>query len=58
VIVDLITTDGQAGVLKNLKRKTEAADKMFEHLVTLMWDELKIKRVNDYTKKEEIPSWL
>jgi hypothetical protein len=58
VTVDLISTDGQANVLANLKRKTEAADVMFEHLVALMMDELKIKRQNDYTKQEEVPSWL
>jgi hypothetical protein len=58
VTVDLVSTEGQAGVLANLKRKTEAADKMFEHLVALMWSELKIQRKNDYTKPEEVPSWL
>ena len=58
VTIDLITTDGQAGVLANLKRKTEAADKMFAQLVALMWHELKIEKKNEYTKPEEIPSWL
>lgn len=58
VTIDLISTEGQAGVLANLKRKTEQADKMFDHLVSLMRDELKITKKNEYTKKEEIPSWL
>jgi len=58
VVVDIISTEGQAGVLANMKRKTEAADKMFERLVALMMDELKIERTNIYTKKEEAPSWL
>jgi len=58
VTVDLISTDGQAQVLSNLKRKAEAADKMFEHLVSLMRNELKITKENNYTKKEEVPSWL
>jgi hypothetical protein len=31
---------------------------MFEKLVALMRDELKITRSNIYTSKEEIPSWL
>jgi len=58
VTVDVISTEGQAGVLANLKRKTEAAERMFEHLVSLMRDELKIKTVNECTKKEKVPSWL
>mgnify|MGYP001071305706 FL=1 len=58
VTVDLIATEGQALVLDNLKRKMVAAEKMFEQLVALMRDELEIKRVNDYTKKERVPTWL
>ena len=58
VTVDMITTDGQADVLKNLLRKSDAAEKMFDNLVTLMWNELKIKNTNEYTRKEELPSWL
>lgn len=58
VTVDLISTEGQAVVMQNLKRKTEAAEKMFEHLVSLMRNELKLTKINEYTKKEVIPSWL
>jgi hypothetical protein len=31
---------------------------MFDQLVKMMWNELKIKKQNDYTKKVELPSWL
>jgi hypothetical protein len=26
--------------------------------VTMMWKEMKIEKRNEYTKKEEVPSWL
>lgn len=58
VVIDIISTEGQSGVLKNLKAKAKAAEKMFEHLVSLMRDELNIKRENPYKRKEEVPSWL
>jgi hypothetical protein len=58
VTVDMITTDGQADVLANLNRKAQNAESMFQNLVCMMQNELMIKKVNDYTQKEEIPSWL
>jgi superfamily II DNA or RNA helicase len=58
VTVDMVTTDGQDNVLENLNRKSAAADKMFELLVSMMWRELKLETQNEYTKKEKVPSWL
>jgi len=58
VTVDVISTEGQAGVLANLKRKTEAAERMFDHLVSLMRNELRITNEDHYTTKEEAPTWL
>jgi superfamily II DNA or RNA helicase len=58
VTVDMITTDGQDNVLDNLNRKSAAADKMFDQLVGMMWRELKLETKNEYTKKEQVPSWL
>lgn len=58
VTVDIISTDGQESVLLNLKRKSVAAEKMFDWLVALMRNELRITRQDKYTEKEEIPSWL
>jgi hypothetical protein len=58
VTVDMITTDGQADVLQNLNRKAEQASRMFDHLVALMWQELKVVQTTGYNKKEELPQWL
>jgi hypothetical protein len=58
VTVDMITTDGQENVLKNLERKAEQAGVMFDKLVQMMGREMKIEKRNEYTKKEDVPSWL
>jgi hypothetical protein len=59
VVVDMITTDGQNNVLRNLERKTEQASKMFSLLVQLMCQELKVDNQHRHnTKQEEIPAWL
>ncbi len=58
VIVDTISSEGERGVLANLQRKAEQADRMFSELVRLMQHELKIERKNDHIKKMEVPGWL
>lgn len=58
VVVDMITTDGQADVLANLNRKTEQATAMFDSLVSFMWREMLVQKITGYAKKEEIPQWL
>ena len=58
VTVDIISTEGQRDVLRNLERKAAAADKMFSQLVLMMWKELKLEQTNNYTQKEVLPSWL
>lgn len=58
VVVDCVTTEGQDRVMANLKRKAEAADRMFEQLVAMMRDELRIEKMNQYTRKMEVPAWL
>lgn len=58
VTVDMITTDGQEGVMDNLQRKSDQASVMFDQLVGMMWKEMKIERKNEYTKKQERPQWL
>lgn len=58
VNVDIISTNGQVIIFENLRRKAEAADRMFDMLVEYMQDELKIKRDDKYTKPEEVPAWL
>lgn len=58
VQIDVITSDGEANVLANLQRKTEAAAVMFSKLVELMNNELHIHKPNPFTKTQNIPLWL
>jgi hypothetical protein len=56
--VDVIETEGDRDVLKNLQRKARNADAMFSNLVTEMNNVLRINRAAAFTTKEQIPSWL
>lgn len=58
VRVDIITTEGERGVMRNLQRKAVQADEMFSNLVTEMNQALAIERASNMTKEMEIPSWL
>jgi len=58
VLVNLVTSEGEIGVMRNLQRKALAADKMFDNLVKEMDNATSIKQINQFTKKEAIPSWL
>lgn len=58
VHVDMVTTEGEQGVLANLQRKAGQADRMFSHLVEEMAHELTIQRQNNFTTTQEVPSWL
>jgi hypothetical protein len=58
VIVDIVLTEGEKKILSNLKRKHESAINMFNNLVNEMNDAIHIKSQNNYTIKEEVPSWL
>jgi hypothetical protein len=58
VKVDIVASEGEAGVIANLQRKSEQADAMFERLVMLMHDQLSIDRSDPFTKEEILPSWL
>ncbi len=58
VTVDIITTEGELGVFKNLQRKAKAADKMFTQLVNEMNNKLKLNQIDKYENKMEIPQWL
>lgn len=58
VHVDIITTEGEIQVLKNLQRKAKAADNMFSNLVGYMNDSLHIDRGQSFFEKERIPAWL
>ena len=58
VHVDVITTEGEAGVTANLHRKAEAADKMFQRLVDEMNSATRKNIVTVFGNKMEVPSWL
>lgn len=59
VTVDIITTAGERGVLRNLQRKAEQADRMFSSLVAQMNAALAIDRASgQFSTKEQIPPWL
>jgi hypothetical protein len=58
VKIDVVTSEGERGVLSNLVRKSEAADAMFKKIVELISHELRIERVNMHKTQEEIPTWL
>lgn len=57
VKVDIITTSGESRVVANMRRKEEAADKMFSVLVQEMNNAIKIDRLKIAGKKMEVPSW-
>ena len=58
VHVDIVTTEGEIGVLANLKRKSEQCDQMFSSLVKHMADEMEIERDVTHNTQTETPSWL
>lgn len=59
VRIDIVTSDGERGVLENMKRKTQQASAMFEQLVKLMHDELiLISKFENNTQPEKAPLWL
>lgn len=58
VRVTIVTSPGEAGVLKNLRRKAKAADEMLTNLVREMNDELKLSRSDVSAVKAKMPSWL
>lgn len=58
VRVDIVTTEGEIGVMKNLQRKAGAADRMFSALVSEMNRALKIDRTQSFKNKTEVPKWL
>ena len=58
VRVDIVTTEGERGVAKNLQRKAMAADRMFDALVAHMTEAVQHDRQRMFGQTEEIPAWL
>lgn len=58
VTVDMITTDGQNNVLKNLQSKADKAAEMFDYLVALMRNELILDKRKPFSQEVTLPDWL
>lgn len=58
VLIDIVTSEGERGVLENLQRKADAADCMFARLIEHMARSLRLERGSYGNRREEIPSWL
>jgi hypothetical protein len=58
VRVDVIETEGDKDVLKNLQRKARQADQMFSNLVREMNEVLHLSKTRTFTNTEQVPSWL
>jgi hypothetical protein len=58
VDVHVIATEGEIGVLANLRRKSDAAERMFESLVRHMGDALAVDHKRKFSQEERVPSWL
>lgn len=58
VQIDIVTTQGGHNIMENLKRKEQAAIRMFENLILHMNEAIKIDSARYFTQKEMIPAWL
>jgi hypothetical protein len=58
VKVDLVTSEGESGVMSNLIRKSENAELLFQNLVRLMGAENFVTIPNDHNTQTKLPSWL
>jgi hypothetical protein len=59
VKVDIVTTEGERGVMRNLQRKAEQADEMFSHLVAEMNNAIGINRADRRDGAQvKLPAWL
>ena len=54
-----MATEGEINVSRNLKRKANAADRMFTALMGHMREAIEIGRTyQNYTNETEVPVWL
>lgn len=58
VTIDLITSEGEQGVLKNVLRKAHNAELMFANLVRNMGQENHLSTEKHHTNQTILPSWL
>lgn len=58
VHVDIVASEGELGILANLQRKAEQADKMFASLVNEMNNAISIDRQKHHGVDMALPEWL
>ena len=58
VIIDVITSEGEADVMANMERKQHQADAMFENIVGRMSRLCETQKVEKASRKVMVPSWL
>ena len=58
VTVDIVVSDGETNVLANLQRKSRQASTLMASLVEYMSDAMGVSRRGEFSKEEEVPSWL
>jgi hypothetical protein len=58
VTVNIIASEGERGVIKNLHRKQEQSKKMFRELCKHMNDAMHIVTQDYFPEKEKLPTWL
>ena len=58
VTVDIVASEGEVGVLANLRRKEALASAMFSRLVSIMNDAISHEPATSYPNLVEVPAWL
>ena len=58
VFIDIVSTEGEEDILKNLQRKSEQAEEMFTSLVAEMNNSQRIGNDDLFPMTEEVPQWL
>ena len=58
VVMDMVASEGELNVLKNLQRKERNMSVMFDRLIAQMHNAEKLDVIDGMKQKEKIPSWL
>lgn len=58
VTVDLVLSEGERGILDNLKRKHQQTEKMFTSIVSHMGDSMRLVSDDYFPESEDLPKWL
>jgi len=58
VTVDIVMSKEEKAIMKNMIHKSQKADKMFENLISEMNTPETVEKIEKFTNKMEVPSWL